>query len=43
MARNRSGTWIAIISMLVGVVAASIFWRYSSYGHEQLAQRGLKT
>ena len=24
--------------MLVGVVAASIFWRYSSYGHDQLAQ-----
>ena len=24
--------------MLVGVVAASIFWRYTSYGHDQLAQ-----
>ena len=38
MARSRNGTWIAIISMLVGVLAASIFWRYSSYGHDQLAQ-----
>ena len=42
MARNRNGTWIALISMLVGVVAASIFWRYSSYGHEQLAQQGVE-
>jgi hypothetical protein len=38
MARSRNGTWMAIISMLVGVVAASIFWRYSSYGHDQMAQ-----
>jgi hypothetical protein len=38
MARNRNGTWIALISMLVGVLAASIFWRYSTYGHDQLAQ-----
>jgi hypothetical protein len=39
MARRGNGTWIAIISLLVGVVAASIFWRYSSYGHDRLAQQ----
>jgi hypothetical protein len=39
MARSRNGTWIAIVSMLVGVLAASIFWRYSSYGHDRLGQQ----
>ena len=39
MARNRSWTWTAIISLLVGVVGASIFWLYSPYGHDRLAQQ----
>jgi hypothetical protein len=38
MARSKSGTWIAIICLLVGALGATIFWRYSSYGHDQLAQ-----
>jgi hypothetical protein len=38
MARSRSWTWTAIISLLVGVVGASIFWLYSPYGHDRLAQ-----
>lgn len=39
MARSRSRTWTAIISLLVGVVGASIFWLYSPYGHDRLAQQ----
>ena len=39
MARNRSWTWTVIISLLVGVVGASIFWLYSPYGHDRLAQQ----
>jgi len=39
MARNRSWTWTVIISVLVGVVGASIFWLYSPYGHDRLAQQ----
>lgn len=39
MARNGSWTWTVIISFLVGVLAASIFWFYSPYGHDQLAQQ----
>ena len=38
MARSRSWTWTVIISLLVGVVGASIFWLYSPYGHDRLAQ-----
>ena len=38
MARNRNWTWTVIISLLVGVVGASIFWLYSPYGHDRLAQ-----
>jgi hypothetical protein len=39
MARNRSWTWTVIISLFVGVVGASIFWLYSPYGHDRLAQQ----
>jgi hypothetical protein len=38
MARSRSWRWTAIISLLVGVVGASVFWLYSPYGHDRLAQ-----
>jgi hypothetical protein len=38
MARNRNWTWTVTISLLVGAAAASIFWLYSPYGHERLAQ-----
>jgi hypothetical protein len=38
MARNRNWTWTVIISLLVGVLGASIFWLYSPYGHDRLAQ-----
>ena len=38
MARSRSWTWTVIISLLVGVVGASIFWLYTPYGHDRLAQ-----
>jgi hypothetical protein len=38
MARNRNRTWTVIISLLVGVVGASIFWLYAPYGHDRLAQ-----
>jgi hypothetical protein len=31
--------WTVIISLLVGVVGASIFWLYSPYGHDRLAQQ----
>jgi hypothetical protein len=39
MARPRSWTWTVIISLLVGVAAATAFWLYSPYGHDQLAQQ----
>jgi hypothetical protein len=39
MGRSRSGLWTAVISLLLGVVAASIFWRHSPYGHDRLAQQ----
>jgi hypothetical protein len=39
MARTRSGTWTVIISLLLGIVAATIFWLYTPYGHNQLAQQ----
>ena len=38
MARNRSWTWTVIISLLLGVAVASIFWLYSPYGQDRLAQ-----
>ena len=38
MAHGRSRTWTIIISLLVGVAGASIFWLYSPYGHDRLAQ-----
>jgi len=38
MARSRSGRWTAIISLLSGVLGASLFWLYSPYGHDRLAQ-----
>jgi hypothetical protein len=38
MAHGKSRKWTVIISLLVGVVAASIFWLYSPYGHDRLAQ-----
>jgi hypothetical protein len=38
MARNRNWRWTAIISLLAGVVGASVFWLYSPYGHDRLAQ-----
>lgn len=39
MARARSLTWTIIISLLLGIVAATIFWLYTPYGHNQLAQQ----
>ena len=39
MGRSKSGVWTAIISLLLGVVGASIFWLFTSYGHERLAQQ----
>ncbi|MFA4902373.1 MAG: hypothetical protein WC600_06470 [Desulfobaccales bacterium] len=39
MARPRSWTWTVIISLLVGIAAATAFWQYSPYGHEQVAQQ----
>jgi hypothetical protein len=38
MARSRSWTWTAIISLLLGILGASLFWLYSPYGHDRLAQ-----
>jgi hypothetical protein len=38
MARHKSWTWTVIISLLAGVVGASVFWLYSPYGHDRLAQ-----
>ncbi len=39
MARTRSWTWTVIISLLVGIAAATAFWLYSPYGHDQMAQQ----
>jgi hypothetical protein len=39
MARSGSRMWPAIISLLVGSAVASIFWLYSPYGHDWLAQQ----
>ena len=39
MARNRNWKWTVIISLLVGMVGASLFWLYSPYGHDRLAQQ----
>ena len=39
MARTRSWTWTVIISLLLGIVAATFFWLYTPYGHDQLAQQ----
>ena len=39
MARKGSWTWTVIISLLIGVLGASIFWLYSPYGHDQLAHQ----
>jgi len=39
MARNRNWKWTVSISLLLGVVGASIFWLYSPYGHDRLAQQ----
>jgi hypothetical protein len=39
MGRSRSGVWTAIISLLLGVAGASIFWLFTSYGHDRLAQQ----
>ena len=40
MAHGKSRTWTASISLLLGVTAASIYWLYSPYGHDRLAQQG---
>jgi hypothetical protein len=39
MARTKSGKWTVIISGLVGMLIASIFWRYSPFSRDQLAWR----
>ena len=39
MARNRNWTWTVVISLLVGVLGASLFWLYTPYGHDRLAQQ----
>ena len=39
MARARSWTWTVLISLLLGIAAATIFWLYTPYGHNQLAQQ----
>jgi|WetSurMetagenome_2_1015567.scaffolds.fasta_scaffold260994_1 hypothetical protein len=39
MARPRNWTWTVIISLLVGIAAATVFWLYTPYGHDQLAQQ----
>jgi len=39
MAHGKSRTWTVIISLLVGMVGASMFWLYSPYGHDRLAQQ----
>jgi hypothetical protein len=43
MARNRNLSWTVIISLLVGVVGATLFWLYSPYGHDRLAQENSQT
>jgi hypothetical protein len=40
MARTKSVTWTVIISLLIGVAAATVFWLYSPYGRDQLASNG---
>jgi hypothetical protein len=40
MAHSKSRKWTAIISLLLGVAVASIYWLYSPYGHDRLAQQG---
>jgi hypothetical protein len=39
MARGRSWTWTVIISLLLGIGVATVFWLYTPYGHDQLAQQ----
>jgi hypothetical protein len=39
MARSRGGMWTVIISGLAGVLGASLFWLYSPYGNDRLAQQ----
>jgi hypothetical protein len=39
MARNRNWKWTVIISLFAGALGASIFWLYSPYGHDRLAQQ----
>jgi hypothetical protein len=39
MARKKNWTWTVSISLLVGVVGASIFWLYSPYGHDRRARQ----
>jgi len=39
MARTRSWTWTVFISLLLGGAVATVFWLYSPYGHEQVAQQ----
>jgi hypothetical protein len=38
MARSRNWRWTTILSLLLGVLVASLFWLYSPYGHDRLAQ-----
>ena len=38
MAHSKSRKWTVIISLLVGVAVASMFWLYTPYGHDRLAQ-----
>jgi hypothetical protein len=39
MARTKSLTWTVIICLLLGGIGATIFWLYTPYGHDQLAQQ----
>ncbi|MCK9377570.1 MAG: hypothetical protein M0P73_15645 [Syntrophobacterales bacterium] len=39
MARSKGWTRTVFISLVVGVIGASIFWMYSSFFHEHLAQQ----
>jgi hypothetical protein len=39
MARTRSWTWTVFISLLLGGAVATVFWLYTPYGHDQLAQQ----
>ena len=40
MAHGKSRKWTVIISLLLGVLGASVFWLYTPYGHDRLAQSG---